>query len=102
MAENTSHHITPSTVLIKTMFALVGLTVLTVVAAQLHLGFFAAPVAFLIATVKAYLVMSYFMGLKYDHLHNKIIFATGFFFLGLFLFFCVLDIFTRVQIQSTL
>jgi cytochrome c oxidase subunit IV len=100
--EHEKHHVTPSSVLMKTMWALFGLTVLTVVAARLHLGMFAAPVAFLIAAVKAFLVMSYFMGLKYDVKSNRIIFAAGFVFLGIMFFFCALDIWTRISAQSTL
>lgn len=84
------------------MVALFVLTVLTVVMARIHLGMFAAPVAFLIAAVKAYLVMSFFMGLKYDDKSNRIIFASGFFFLAILFFFSALDIWTRVVVQSTL
>ena len=101
MAQN-QHHITPAAILNKTMFALVGLTVLTVVAARLHLGIMAAPVAFLIATIKAFLVMGFFMGLKYENKSNRVIFASGFFSLALLFFFCAFDIWTRIQVQSTL
>ncbi|MEZ0392008.1 MAG: cytochrome C oxidase subunit IV family protein, partial [Pseudobdellovibrionaceae bacterium] len=62
----------------------------------MHLGVLATPIAFLIAIVKALLVMAFFMGLKYDVKGNRLIFATGFFFLGLLFFFCALDIWTRV------
>ena len=96
------HHVTPSAVLVKTFLALIVLTVLTVVAARLHLGALAAPVAFLIATVKAVLVMAFFMGLKYDVALNRIIFLSGFFFLALLLFFSALDIYTRPLVNSTL
>jgi cytochrome c oxidase subunit 4 len=96
------HHITPSLVLNKTLLALLVLTVLTVVCARLELGLFAAPVAFLIATVKAFLVMSFFMGLKYEVKSNRWIFASGFVFLAVFFFFCALDIWTRLSVQSTL
>lgn len=100
--EHKQHHITSSQILTKTMIALFVLTVLTVVMARIHLGVFAAPVAFLIAAVKAFLVMSFFMGLKYDDKSNRLIFASGFFFLALLFFFSALDIFTRVAVQSTL
>jgi cytochrome c oxidase subunit 4 len=68
----------------------------------MHLGSLAAPVAFIIATTKALVVMAYFMHMKYDTLINKIIFGTAFFFVTLLCIFCVLDIFTRIPVQSTL
>lgn len=103
MANNhNEHHITSSAILFKTAVALLFLTALTVICARLHLGMFAAPVAFLIASIKAYLVMSYFMGLKYDVKENRMIFATGFIFLGILFFFTVLDIWSRIPISSTL
>lgn len=96
------HHIIPAALLTKILFALLGLTVLTVVTAQMHLGAIAGLVAFAIAGFKAYLVMAYFMGLKYDSASNRWIFASGFFFLLVLFFFCILDILTRVGQSSTL
>lgn len=96
------HHIVPFHMLVKVALALVVFTFLTVAAHQMHLGAFAAPVAFLIATVKACLVMLFFMGLKYDGNVNRAIFGAGFFFLTLLFFFCAVDIATRVKEISTL
>ncbi len=97
------HHIISSKILLNVCIALFALTVLTVLTAKgIHLGLLAGPVAFLIASVKAYLVMAYFMGLKYDDKSNRLIFASGFAFLLLLFFFCALDIFTRIQTTSTL
>ena len=96
------HHIVPFTVLRNVCIALLAFTALTVVAARLHLGALAAPVAFTIALCKALLVMAFFMGLKYDVRSNRLIFATGFFFLFVLWFFCYLDIFTRIFQASTL
>ena len=90
------HFIVPFTNLRNVAIALLGLTFLTVATAQMHLGWAAAPIAFVIATIKALLVMAYFMGLKFDAKTNRLIFALGFVFLGVLYFFCVLDIFTRV------
>lgn len=96
------HHIVPAPLLTKILFALLFLTILTVVTAQMHLGAFAGLVAFIIAGVKAYMVMAYFMGLKYDVPTNRVIFGSGFFFLLVMFFFCILDILTRVGENSTL
>ncbi len=105
MASNhNEHHVTPMSIYIKVAVALYVLTVLTVVAHYFEhaLGPMAAPVALLIATIKAALVMLFFMGLKYDDNQNRVIFGCGFFFLLLLYFFTVLDILTRITQTSTL
>lgn len=95
---NNLHHITPFKVYINVAAALFILTILTVAFHQMHLGALAAPVAFLIASIKAALVMLYFMHLKYEGAMNRVIFATGFFFLLLFFSFSALDIWTRIPV----
>ena len=96
------HHIVSTAILARVFAALIGLTALTVFTSRLHLGVFEAPLAFLIAAVKAFLVMGFFMGLKYDTKSNRMIFATGFFFLAVLFFFCFLDISTRIPEIGTL
>ena len=100
--EEGGHHIVPFSVLRNVCGALLVFTALTVIAARMHLGALAAPVAFTIALCKALLVMAFFMGLKYDVRSNRLIFATGFFFLFVLWFFTYLDIFTRIFQASTL
>jgi cytochrome c oxidase subunit 4 len=103
MAGNQStHHVIPAKVFGMILGVLLVLTVLTVVFHVMHLGSLAAPVAFIIATTKAILVMAYFMHLKYDSLINKVIFGTAFFFVTLLFVLCAVDIFTRIPVQSTL
>ncbi len=96
------YHVTPFNIYMKVAGALFFLTFLTVGAHQLHLGSMAAPVAFLIAAVKAALVLLWFMHLKYDNMTNRVIFGSGFFFLFLLFIFCFLDLGTRVVEMSTL
>lgn len=97
-------HITPMATYLKVAAALFGLTFLTVIAHHFNaqLGAFAAPVAFLIATIKAFLVMLWFMHLKHDTNINRVIFGAGFFFLFVLVFFTVLDMATRVVEVSPL
>lgn len=90
------HFVVPFSNLRNVAIALLALTILTVVTAQMHLGWAAAPIAFTIAAIKAFLVMAYFMGLKFDAKTNRMIFASGFLFLGILYFFCITDILTRV------
>lgn len=97
-------HISPTSMYVKVAAVLFALTVLTVVAHQFHevLGVLAAPIAFLIAAVKATFVLLYFMHLKDDNNMNRVIFASGFFFLLVLLFFSAIDIWTRVVEVSPL
>ncbi|MNT50403.1 hypothetical protein D3C72_1873220 [compost metagenome] len=89
---------------LKVAGALFALTFLTVIAHHFHvaLGSFAGPIAFLIALVKAFLVMAWFMHMKDDKVLNRVIFGTGFFFLAVLFIFCAADIATRVFEQSPL
>ena len=96
------HHIVSTVILGRVCAGLLALTALTVITSRFHLGLLAGPVAFVIAAVKAFLVMAFFMGLKYDAKSNRMIFATGFFFLAVLFFFCFLDITTRLHEVSTL
>lgn len=96
------HHMTPIATYFKVAIALFALTILTVSAHQMHLGAFAAPVAFLIATIKAVLVLLWFMHLKDDNMTNRVIFASGFFFLAVLYIFSIVDIMTRVFQNSVL
>lgn len=105
MAENHgSHHVTPLGDYIKVAAALFGLTFLTMIAFWMHsyLGPLGAPIAFLIAAIKAALVMMYFMHMKYDSWENRIVFLSGFLFLALLFIFSAGDIWTRVIEASSL
>lgn len=102
-----SHHIIPKEIYTRVMWALIVLTALTVgfhylFHVVMHGSVLAAPVAFLIALIKATLVLMFFMGLKYDKPDNRIIFATGFIGLALLFIICALDIYTRIAEKSTL
>lgn len=98
------HHIVEFPILLRTALALFALTFLTIFAFWAHnyLGSMGPIVAFLIAGVKAALVMMFFMGLKYDTAMNRFIFSLGFVFLFLLFILSALDIWTRVPISSSL
>jgi cytochrome c oxidase subunit IV len=98
------HHVTPAMTYVKVAGALYALTILTVLAYNFRLSFgvLAAPIAFLIAAVKASFVLLWFMHLKEDKLVNRVIFGAGFLFLALLLAFSALDIWTRIMESSTL
>lgn len=97
------HHVVPLSVFLKVFATLIAFTILTVVTAKMiDFGAFNGLIAFSIATFKGFLVMAYFMHLKYDEKIYKWIIVSSFFFVFLLLIFCVLDLATRVAQQSTL
>lgn len=96
------HHISVQTHL-AVFGALIGFTILTVVTAKMmDFGAFNGLIAFSIATAKGFLVMAYFMHLKFDEKIYRWIIASSFFFVGLLFIFCVLDLATRISEQSIL
>lgn len=107
MAQNHEEHIILLNIYLKVAGTLFLLTFLTVGVHVFKEYFpvlrpFGGLVAFSIAAAKAYLVMAWFMHLKYEVPSNRIIFSMGFIFLGILFFFCVLDIFTRASQGSIL
>lgn len=87
-----SHHIIPVSVLAKVFGALIVLTVLTVITAEyVDLGPLNVPLALAIAGVKATLVVTFFMALRYDNRVNTMVFSVGSIFVVVFLVFTLLD-----------
>ncbi len=72
MANNTTHT-TEYRVLAKVLLVLMLLTFLTISVTSFHLGAFTVTVALLIAGLKGFLVLSYFMHLKYESLLLRIL-----------------------------
>lgn len=97
-----AHHIIPASTFLKVLISLLILTVITVWVAQFDFGVFNAFIAMGIASVKAALVLLYFMHLKYDDRVFAVVFFTSIFFLVVFFFFSQLDIVTRILDRSTL
>lgn len=96
------HHIIPLKTYLNIFAALIVLTVITVGAARIDFGPMNAVIAFAIASVKAGLVLAYFMHLKYDNMMNRVIIASGAFFLLVLYIFVILDEITRIFQGSTL
>ncbi len=72
--------------------ALLLLTALTVAVYQVHLGAANLAIAVLIATLKASLVVLFFMHLKDDSRFNALVFIGALLFMGLFLAYTVADV----------
>ena len=95
------HHITPKKTLIQVFAALIVLTIVTVLTAQVDLGMFNVPLALLIAGTKATLVVLIFMALKYDNRVNTLVFLVGTLFVIVFLAFTLFDTLYRGDLSNT-
>ncbi len=85
-------HTAPMSLLIGVLSALIMLTILTVAVTAIDLGGQGNfVVAMIIATVKAALVMGYFMHMIWDSKFNVVAFTSSFLFVLLFLAMTVLD-----------
>jgi cytochrome c oxidase subunit 4 len=95
------HHISSIKLLSIVFGGLVFLTVLTVLTAQVDLGAFNVPLALLIATTKASLVVVIFMALKWDNKVNTAIFGIGVLFVFVFIAFTLFDTLNRGDLSNT-
>lgn len=98
MSEHAAHgkhhgfaHPAPVWQLLAVFFALVGLTILTVYQATFDLGNMELVLSLIIATIKATLVILFFMHMLHDKPLNAIIFISSFVFVALFLGFTLMD-----------
>lgn len=92
---NHQHHILSNKMAYKIWGILIFLTLVTVAVAQIDLGAANFAVAMLVASIKASLVCLFFMGLKYDHKENTVIFSTAFIFTAIFMILTFGDLLTR-------
>ncbi|MCC7125830.1 MAG: cytochrome C oxidase subunit IV family protein [Acidobacteria bacterium] len=90
-----SGHVSPKSVYYSIFATLMVLTAITVAAAYVNLGQLNAPVALAIATIKATLVVLFFMHVKYSSRLTKLVVATSLFFLFILLAETMMDYATR-------
>lgn len=84
-------HPMPIWMLLSVFFALLGLTFLTVFQAQFDLGNAEVWMSLTIATIKAGLVIAFFMHLIWDKPLNAIVILGSLIFVALFLGFTMMD-----------
>jgi cytochrome c oxidase subunit 4 len=63
---NEKHHIVPFKVYFLVLLALLALTFASIGIVSIELGKYTVAAALIFATIKSYLVLTYFMHLKYD------------------------------------
>jgi cytochrome c oxidase subunit 4 len=81
---------------LATLSVLVFLTIVTVLTAKfVDLGDYNLHLAMFIASIKATVVLGWFMHLKYDGMMNRVIAVCGVAFLFLFVGFSYIDLFYR-------
>ena len=93
-------HVLPRSVYFAVLGALLFLTLVTVVTAQINLGVFNLPLAMIIAVSKASLVLAVFMHLYWDNKFNLLIFASSLLFLAIFVVLTMLDTEGRSIIEA--
>jgi cytochrome c oxidase subunit IV len=92
-----SEHISSVKLYVGIWLALLAGTALTVIAARVDLGPFNIVVALTIATIKAILVVLFFMHVKYAHEKmTKMVIIAGIFFLFILLSLSMADYATRL------
>ena|SRR5688572_16973445 len=89
------HHVSSAAMFTNVLVTLLVLTVITVGASRLDFGAANMLIAMAIASVKASLVILFFMHVKWDTAINKIVFLSSFLFLSLLFIFTLADQATR-------
>lgn len=84
-------HVVPLWVLLATLGALIALTGATVAATWFDLGNFNLWIAMAIATIKASLVILYFMHLRYDRPVNGLVLIAALLFVAIFIGVALMD-----------
>jgi cytochrome c oxidase subunit 4 len=95
-----AEHIVPPGIYATIILSLVALTLLTVGAAFVNLGRLNIAVALGIATLKATLVVLFFMHAKYVPRRTKLVIMAGIFWLALLLFMTLSDYVSRVDYRG--
>ncbi len=88
---NNSSHITDYKVLTRVLLVLMFLTFLTISVTSYNLAAFTVTIALLIAGVKSFLVLSYFMHLKYESLLLRILVSIVFVLFALIVLITFID-----------
>lgn len=103
MSQANEHHITPFKTYLWVYIALLILTVITVTASRVDLGsnLINVLVAMLIASLKAMIVILWFMHQKYETTLNRVTFGLAFFFVFVFFVLSAMDVFTRDFLINT-
>ena len=95
-----THHIVPTGTYLAIILTLMALTGITVWAAFVDLGRFNIVVALVIATLKATLVVLFFMHAKYSPKRTQLVIIAGIFWLAILLFMTISDYISRIDYRG--
>ena len=93
-------HVSSVKFYVAILAALMFFTLLTVGVASIHLGPLNLAVAIVIASIKATLVITFFMHLKYDNKFNATIVVCSLMFIGVFFAYTMNDTDTRAELDD--
>jgi cytochrome c oxidase subunit 4 len=93
-------HISSAGFYLAVFLALIFLTALTVGQSYVDLGRLNLIAVIAIATIKASLVVSFFMHLRYENKFNVLIFLSGIFFIGVFFAYTMNDTERRGELDA--
>jgi cytochrome c oxidase subunit 4 len=93
-------HVSSAFFYIAVFGALICLTIATVGQSYVDLGKLNLAVVILIASLKATLVVSFFMHLRWDNKFNALIFISGIFFIGIFFAYTFNDTERRGELDA--
>jgi len=86
------HHVSPKHLYVAVFVALLVLTGITYLVSYMNLGPASLPVAMVVASMKASLVIAFFMHLKYEDRTFAFMFATALLFVSIFFTFILYDL----------
>jgi cytochrome c oxidase subunit 4 len=89
-------HVTPLWQYIAVFLALTAGTIATYLASQVDLGMWNTPIALVIATIKAVLVILFFMHVIHSTRLTWVVIISGFLWLGVFFVLTFADYLTRL------
>ena len=98
-AHEDHNHVSPIPVYFVVFGALLVLTVVTYAVSYADLGSASLPVAMFVATIKACLVVGYFMHLKYEDRFYAFLLSCSILFIGIFFTITLLDVRTSGDVN---
>lgn len=93
--ENEKHHAVPYRVYVYILIVLIAFTFMSIGITQINLGAYSVLGALIFAMIKSYLVLTYFMHLKFDTLFLRLSVLSIFILLLLVIVITFLDYFYR-------
>ncbi len=95
----TKHFVVPTRILVGVWISLMFLTFVTVKVSYYDFGSLNIGIAMFVATIKASLVVMFFMALRWDEKFNQVLFLSTLIFLGIFVVLTMADTAERGRID---